>query len=91
MLHQVSLSDYLVRSILMSVPHSEYSWYTNFNNLMSSAGLTAQEIGYVKIWSSDYPKVRLLHSLPMSPAQPEAGIPHLRIVDSSSDKVRYPE
>jgi hypothetical protein len=24
---------------------------------MTSAGLTPQEIGYVKIWSSDYPKV----------------------------------
>ncbi|KAG5640103.1 hypothetical protein DXG03_001210 [Asterophora parasitica] len=41
---------------LLACSNNDYNWYTNFNGYMSSAGLTATEIGYVKIWSSDYPK-----------------------------------
>jgi hypothetical protein len=36
---------------------SDYNWYQYFNEQMSAAGLSSTEIGYVKIWSSDYPKV----------------------------------
>ncbi|KAG5651352.1 hypothetical protein H0H81_008991 [Sphagnurus paluster] len=41
---------------LLACQSNDYNWYGNFNNFMSSAGLTSTEIGYVKIWSSDYPK-----------------------------------
>ncbi|KAG6856246.1 hypothetical protein H0H87_006105 [Tephrocybe sp. NHM501043] len=42
--------------VLLTSFDSSYNWYTNFKTLMSSAGLSSTEIGYVKIWSSDYPK-----------------------------------
>ncbi|KFY94406.1 hypothetical protein V498_03883 [Pseudogymnoascus sp. VKM F-4517 (FW-2822)] len=35
---------------------SASSWYTNFDNILSSNGFTASEISQIKIWSSDYPK-----------------------------------
>jgi alpha-amylase len=35
---------------------SANSWYTNFDNILSSNGFTASEISQIKIWSSDYPK-----------------------------------
>lgn len=41
---------------LLACSNNSYNWYTNFNTLMTAAGLTATEIAYVKIWSSDYPK-----------------------------------
>ncbi|PPQ72965.1 hypothetical protein CVT24_000167 [Panaeolus cyanescens] len=41
---------------LMACSGGEYSWYTNFNNKMSAAGLSNEDIQKVKIWSSDYPK-----------------------------------
>ncbi|KAF8534912.1 glycoside hydrolase superfamily [Trichophaea hybrida] len=35
----------------------EWSWYTNFNNKLSAAGLNSDDIDKIKIWSSaDYPK-----------------------------------
>lgn len=37
--------------------NSNYNWYQYFNDQMTASGLTSTEIGYVKIWSSDYPKV----------------------------------
>ncbi|KAG8682754.1 hypothetical protein FRC11_014441 [Ceratobasidium sp. 423] len=39
---------------------SDYNWYQYFNDQMTAAGLTSTEIGYVKIWSSDYPKGSVL-------------------------------
>ncbi|KAG6914997.1 hypothetical protein DXG01_014011 [Tephrocybe rancida] len=41
---------------LLACSDNYYNWYSNFNTLMTSAGLSSTEIGYVKIWSSDYPK-----------------------------------
>ncbi|KAL7273623.1 hypothetical protein RUND412_003498 [Rhizina undulata] len=43
-------------SSLLACGGGEYSWYTNFNTLLSSAGLSNTDIAKVKIWSSDYPK-----------------------------------
>ncbi|PPQ77545.1 hypothetical protein CVT24_005235 [Panaeolus cyanescens] len=41
---------------LMACGGGEWSWYTNFDNKMKTAGLSASDIAKVKIWSSDYPK-----------------------------------
>ncbi|CAE6369313.1 unnamed protein product [Rhizoctonia solani] len=41
---------------LLACSYNDYNWYQYFNEQMSAAGLSSTEIGYVKIWSSDYPK-----------------------------------
>lgn len=41
---------------LMACSGGEWSWYTNFDNELSAAGLSSEDIQKVKIWSSDYPK-----------------------------------
>lgn len=41
---------------LLACGGGEWSWYTNFDNLMSAAGLSLTDIQKIKIWSSDYPK-----------------------------------
>ncbi|KAG8710734.1 hypothetical protein FRC09_020951 [Ceratobasidium sp. 395] len=41
---------------LLACQYNDYNWYQYFNDQMTAAGLTSTEIGYVKIWSSDYPK-----------------------------------
>jgi alpha-amylase len=37
---------------LLACSGGEYSWYTNFNNRLSSAGLSTTDIDKIKIWSS---------------------------------------
>ncbi|CAE6526129.1 unnamed protein product [Rhizoctonia solani] len=41
---------------LLACSYNDYNWYQYFNDQMTAVGLTSTEIGYVKIWSSDYPK-----------------------------------
>ncbi|KAL5633527.1 hypothetical protein ACGC1H_003875 [Rhizoctonia solani] len=41
---------------LLACSYNDYNWYQYFNEQMTAAGLSSTEIGYVKIWSSDYPK-----------------------------------
>lgn len=41
---------------LLACGGGEWSWYTNFDSLMSAAGLSLTDIQKIKIWSSDYPK-----------------------------------
>ncbi|KAH7020490.1 glycoside hydrolase superfamily [Ilyonectria destructans] len=41
---------------LLACGGGEWSWYTNFNNVLSAAGLSSTDIAKIKIWSSDYPK-----------------------------------
>lgn len=41
---------------LLACGGGEWSWYTNFDNVMASAGISSQDIAKIKIWSSDYPK-----------------------------------
>lgn len=41
---------------LLACSGGEWSWYTNFNKVMSAAGLSDKDVAKVKIWSSDYPK-----------------------------------
>ncbi|KAF8705364.1 Alpha amylase, catalytic domain, partial [Rhizoctonia solani] len=45
---------------LLACSYNDYNWYQYFNEQMSAAGLSSTEIGYVKIWSSDYPKGSVL-------------------------------
>jgi hypothetical protein len=58
---------------------------------MTAAGLTSTEIGYVKIWSSDYPKVRGVAKISTHLLTSIVGTSDLRIVDSASIAVRHPE
>ncbi|KAJ9427857.1 glycoside hydrolase superfamily [Fusarium oxysporum] len=41
---------------LLACGGGEWSWYTNFDNVLSAAGLSSTDIAKIKIWSSDYPK-----------------------------------
>lgn len=41
---------------LLACGGGEWSWYTNFDSVLSSAGISNQDIAKIKIWSSDYPK-----------------------------------
>ncbi|KAM5359334.1 hypothetical protein ACJA88_015160 [Fusarium oxysporum] len=41
---------------LLAYSGGEWSWYTNFDNVLSAAGLSSTDIAKIKIWSSDYPK-----------------------------------
>lgn len=41
---------------LLACGGGEWSWYTNFDSQMASAGLSSSDIAKVKVWSSDYPK-----------------------------------
>ncbi|KAI5786947.1 alpha amylase [Pyronema domesticum] len=41
---------------LMACSGGQWSWYTNFDNQLSAAGLSSTDIQKIKIWSSDYPK-----------------------------------
>lgn len=54
---QVRISAFRLVHLAEHDYDSNYNWYQYFNDQMTASGLTATEIGYVKIWSSDYPKV----------------------------------
>jgi len=40
---------------LVACGGGEWSWYTNFNNRLSAAGLSSADIEKIKIWSSGNP------------------------------------
>jgi len=44
-------------SDLLACGGGVWSWYTNWNNQLSSVGFSSADIAKMKIWSSDYPKV----------------------------------
>ncbi|KAK6506766.1 hypothetical protein TWF481_005226 [Arthrobotrys musiformis] len=41
---------------LLACGGGQWSWYTNFNNQLSTVGFSQTDIDKTKIWSSDYPK-----------------------------------
>ena len=42
--------------MLLACEDNSYNYYKYFNQAMSKAGLSDDDIEKVKIWSSDYPK-----------------------------------